>query len=254
MRIGFPFPLSSNYLYNSSKDEIEWDMTKPFIVDSFPLKGMITRQWHNDNLLQGIEMSSAGFKGHEGSPLFDENGFILGMHISNSNYESNDSNNYPKAVFGNSITSNIITQFLLENGIKFYQMEDGKEVIYNENSKSFSIPKPPVPTFYLSGENESSIQVSQVYMEIDNKIMVDYNEPFKVAINKMDSNSKKEGVALVQFSTDGENEIFITEENAGSVSYLEKNNNHQLKVMKKEAKSNNWKVRASGRVGKGIST
>lgn len=82
-------------------------------------------------------------------------------------------------------------------------------------------------------------------MIIGDKVVVDYNEPLKVAVGKTDEHSKKDGMAHVQFSIDGQNEIFITEENAGNVKHTEKNNNYELKVSKKEFKSENWKVKAS---------
>jgi hypothetical protein len=240
MRLGYPFPESSNYFLNKIEDQIEWDLTKPFVLDSFPLKGIITRKYVNANEIDVIEMNSAGFKGHEGSPLFDENGLIYGMHFSNSNFSNSDNTFYPNALFGNCITSKIITDFLSENGIKYYQIENGKEVIYNDN---FQFMKEPlVPTIFMSGEDESSVKIYELNMTIDNQLLVDYKEPFQVGINKMDGDSKKESAALAQFSLDGKNEIFITEENAGSVKFLTKDNNYKLSVLKKEVSSSKWKV------------
>jgi hypothetical protein len=245
MRLGFPFPQSINYLYNNSIDQIEWDMSTQFIVDSFPLKGIITRQLYNANHLIEVEMSTPGYKGHEGSPLFDERGNIHGMHCTNFNLGLDNGNNYPSSVFGYCISSYVITQFLTDLGIKFYQIEDEKEVIYNENSTKAVIPEPLLPTVFIEGNNEGSIHVKQIKMGIGDQIIVDYNEPFQVAIGRMDKSSNKSSSALVQFAVDGQNEIFITEENAGNVSYLEKNNNYQLEVIKKEIKSLKWKVKAS---------
>jgi hypothetical protein len=240
MRLGYPFPESPNYLFNKIEDQIEWDLTKPFVLDSFPLKGIITRKYINANLIDVIEMNSAGFKGHEGSPLFDENGLIYGMHFSNSNFSNSDNTIQPNASFGNCITSKIITDFLLENGIKYYQIENGKETVYNEN---FEFMKEPLSaTTFISGEGESSVNIYELNMTIGNQVVVDYQEPFQVGINKMDRDSKKEGAALAQFSLDGKNEIFITEENAGSVKFLTKDNDYKLSVLKKEVSSSKWKV------------
>jgi hypothetical protein len=245
MRLGYPFPHSSNYLFNSSLDQIEWDINKPFLIDSFPIKGMITRLWKNPEFLEEIEMSTPGYKGHEGSPLFNEDGHIYGIHTTNSAFNQHDDKNYPNAIFGRCISSNIITDFLKELGVKFYQIENGKEVVYNENNTLSINPPQLVPTFYIAGDGESSLHVSQVKMIVGDKVVVDYNEPLKVAVGKTDEHSKKDGMAHVQFSIDGRNEIFITEENAGNVKHTEKNNNYELKVSKKVFKSENWKVKAS---------
>jgi hypothetical protein len=245
MRLGFPFPLSSNYIYNNATDEIEWDMTLPFIIDSFPLKGIVTRQFYDNNMVVGVEIDTPGYKGHEGSPLFDEKGYIYGIHCLNASFESNEGSINPKPIFGSCISAKIITQFLLDLGVKFYQIENGKEIIYNEKGDKPILPKQLLPTVYLAGDNESSIHVKEVKMEIGGQIVVDYKEPFQVAIGKTDQDSKKDGVALVQFSVDGQNEVFITEENAGNVSHLQKDNYYKLNVIKKEVSSPKWKIKAS---------
>lgn len=245
MLLGFPFPGSSNYLYNQAADEIEWNMTTPFIIDSFPLKGLITRQLYNNSILAAIELSISGYKGHEGSPLFDEHGTIYGMHCINSNAMSGESKVENIPIFSQCISSTVITQFLQELGVKFYKIENGKEVVYNENGHKPVPPKQILPTVYISGDGESSVHVKEIRTEIGGQVIVDYKEPFQVAVGKTDEGSRKEGVALVQFATDGTDEIFISEENAGNVSHLNRNNYYKLNVLKKEVTSPNWKVKVS---------
>jgi len=245
MRLGFPFPRNSNHSYNQSADEIGWDKKVPFIIDSFPLKGIITRNLYSNNLFIGVELNTPGYKGHEGSPLFDEYGSIFGMHCTNSTQGDGENYNNPTPSFGQCISSSAITQFLLELGVKFYQVEEGKEVVYNEKGNKPVFQKKLLPSVYISGEGESSIHVKEIRAEIRGKVVVDYKEPFQVAIGKTDDGSKKEGSALIQFSLDGKNEIFISEENAGNVSLLEKNSLFKLKVTKKMISSPKWKIKVS---------
>lgn len=71
---GFAFPYFNNYKYNKETDRIEWTnegitTSKPFNVD-----GMVARKL-KDQLL----MTTPGYDGMSGGPVFDEDGRICGM-------------------------------------------------------------------------------------------------------------------------------------------------------------------------------
>lgn len=246
MLLGYPSDGNENYKFDKLKDEIEWDMTKQFIADTFPIKSIITRKFYEDNNISHIEIGSFAYNGHEGSPLFDCCGHIYGMHIANKEIGSlrNDKTSLIQK-FSISVSSQIITQFLKEIGVKFYQIEGDKEVAYNNDGKIPVLPKQLMPTVYLSGDEGSSIHVQEIMMKIGNEIIVDYKEPFQVAVGETDKGSRKDGAAIIQFSVNGDNEIFINEENAGSITHLHKNDSYELKVIKKEVSTNNWKLKAS---------
>lgn len=246
MLLGYPYDGYENYKFNELNDEIEWDMTKPFIADTLPIKTIITRKFHENNIISHIEIGSIAYKGHEGSPLFDCNGHIYGMHMENREIRSqiSEKNNLFQKL-SISVSSQIITQFLNEIGVKFYQIEEDKEVIYNNDGKIPVLPKQLMPTVYISGEEGSAVHVQEIMMKIGDETIVDYKKPFEVAVGKTDEGSRKDGSAIIQFSVNGDNEIFINEENAGSITHLDKEDYYELKVIKKKISSINWKLKAS---------
>ena len=246
MLLGYPFDGIENYKFDAVKDEIEWDMTNPFFAESFPLKSIITKKFYDNNNVSHIEIGSFGYDGHEGSPLFDCNGYIYGMHIENRDLKS-----YRKDKTGLiqkcsvSVSSQIITQFLRELGVKYYQIEGDNEVVYNNDGKTPVMPKPLMPTVFISGSEGSSIHVQEIVMTIGENTVVDYKEPFQVAVGETDKGSRKDGAAMIQFSPNGDNEIFINEENAGNITHLLRNDHYELKVIKKQVSTDDWKLKAS---------
>ena len=135
-RLGFPFPEYSNFKYDVATDEIMFDNTKPVNVPIFPLDGIVTRNVAEGTEIMGIEMSTPGLRGQSGGPLFDENGIIYGMQqstkhlhlgfdIENKEIISGGSkkkiNDYAFLHLGQCIRVDIITSFLKEHNIKYYE-------------------------------------------------------------------------------------------------------------------------------------
>lgn len=136
-RLGYPFPEFNNYNYNHEADDIEWSNVGNSNIPRFPVDGMVTRFVgdQNNNII-GIELSTPGFMGHSGGPLFDKNGKIYGMQfatrhlhmgfdINNENVMINGKpeviNNQPFLHVGNCITANSIKEFLDKFGIEYFE-------------------------------------------------------------------------------------------------------------------------------------
>ena len=136
-RVGYPFPEFNNYNYNHEADDIEWSNVGNTNIPRFPVEGMVTRFVGNEkNEIIGIELSTPGFKGHSGGPLFDKDGKVYGMQfatrhlhmgfdINNANVMINGKpeliNNQPFLHVGNCITANAIKEFLEKFNIEYFE-------------------------------------------------------------------------------------------------------------------------------------
>lgn len=136
-RVGYPFPEFNNYNYNHETDDIEWSNVGNHNIPRFPVEGMVTRFVGNENAeIIGIELSTPGFMGHSGGPLFDKDGKIYGMQfvtrhlhmgfdINNLNMIVNGKeqtiNNQPFLHVGNCITGNSIKEFLDRFNIEYFE-------------------------------------------------------------------------------------------------------------------------------------
>jgi hypothetical protein len=79
-RLGFPFPEFRNYRYDVDREDIQWTKEGRATTPRFPSDGMVTRMVGGPDGLVGMEMSTAGFRGQEGGPVFDEKGVVYGMY------------------------------------------------------------------------------------------------------------------------------------------------------------------------------
>ena len=135
-RLGFPFPEFTNFRYNEANDDIEW--TGDGLIDTprFPLEGMITRHLGDEEKVYGIEMSTPGLLGQSGGPLFDADGLVYGMQFSTKHLhlgfdlenkeisiqgKIKKINDYSFIHLGQCIHVNVITEFLKEKGVKYYE-------------------------------------------------------------------------------------------------------------------------------------
>lgn len=135
-RLGFPFPEFTNFRYNEANDDIEW--TGDGLIDTprFPLEGMITRHLGDEGKVYGIEMSTPGLLGQSGGPLFDADGLVYGMQFSTKHLhlgfdlenkeisiqgKIKKINDYSFIHLGQCIHVNVITEFLKEKGVKYYE-------------------------------------------------------------------------------------------------------------------------------------
>ncbi len=134
-RLGYAFPEFNNYKINS-EDKLIFTNQGNTNVPIFPIDGIITRLVKDQNQIYGIEMSTPGFNGQSGAPLFDQNGIIYGMQNLTKHYhlgfdiinqEINIRGNkkiisdYPFLNLGQSIHVNIIKEFLKNNNIHFFE-------------------------------------------------------------------------------------------------------------------------------------
>ena len=102
----------------------------------FPIDGIITRLVKDENQICAIEMSTPGFNGQSGAPLFNNNGLVYGMQsltkhfhlgfdISNQEIRVGPNkkivSNYPFISLGQCLHANIIKDFLKQNNITFYE-------------------------------------------------------------------------------------------------------------------------------------
>lgn len=79
-RLGFPFPEFKNYEYDIETDNIQWTKEGRATMPRFPLNGMVSRLVGGPDGIVGVELSTPGYRGQEGGPLFDENGVVYGMY------------------------------------------------------------------------------------------------------------------------------------------------------------------------------
>ena len=84
-RLGYAFPEFTNYKVDS-EDRLVFTDQGNKNVPLFPIDGIITRFVKDDNQVYGIEMSTPGFNGQSGAPLFDVNGNIYGMQSLTKHY------------------------------------------------------------------------------------------------------------------------------------------------------------------------
>ncbi len=135
-RLGFPFPEFTNFQYNAIADDIEWITEGRTETPRFPIEGMLTRHLMHENEIAGIELSTPGLRGQSGGPLFNHEGLICGMQsgtnhlhlgfdMKNFEYKINGRTikvtNQPFLHVGHCVHVDIITKFLRENNIKFYE-------------------------------------------------------------------------------------------------------------------------------------
>jgi hypothetical protein len=133
-RLGFPFPEFTNFHYNHSTDDIEWNREGNPRSPSFPIEGIITRLISQNGQIGGIEMSSPGLRGQSGGPLFDPDGIIYGMQSSTrhlhlgfdlENFElpvgahTKKITNMPFLHVGQCIHVDVIKEFLSQHKVKF---------------------------------------------------------------------------------------------------------------------------------------
>ena len=135
-RLGYPFPEFTNFRYNSSTDDIEWNTTGRVNSPSFPIDGIVTRLVGDASGITGVEMSTPGLRGQSGGPLFDTNGIIYGMQSATRhlhlgfdiedhevlvNGRKRRISNYPFLNVGQCVHVDIIKAFLREKGVTFYE-------------------------------------------------------------------------------------------------------------------------------------
>jgi ribosomal protein S16 len=127
-RLGFPFPEFKNFMYDADQDEIAWTNEGAKTSPRFPTEGMVTRLIGADNRIVGIEMSTPGYTGQNGGPLFDEKGIVHGMQ---SDVGSLD--------LGHCVHGDIIKQFLQDEGVKYYTDEKTPKVKLDKLDLSYII-------------------------------------------------------------------------------------------------------------------
>ena len=134
-RLGFPFSEFHDYAYDAETDELDWVPEGRTVSPRFPIDGMVTRFLANPQGIYGIEMSTPGFIGQSGGPLFDEDGIVCGMqYATNHLYLGFDVENYrtvehgrekmvsshPFLHVGQCIDAEAIKAFLTEHRIEHY--------------------------------------------------------------------------------------------------------------------------------------
>ena len=134
-RLGFAFPEFNNYKIDSNNN-LTFTNQGNANTPLFPTDGIITRLVKDEKQIYGIELSTAGFKGQSGAPLFDTNGKIYGLQSLTKHFHigfdivnkeiSIDGNkkiisNYPFIHLGQCIHLNIIKEFLQNNNINFFE-------------------------------------------------------------------------------------------------------------------------------------
>lgn len=134
-RLGYAFPEFNNYKIDS-EDNLTFTNQGNTSVPLFPIDGIVTRLVKDDKQICAIEMSTPGFNGQSGAPLFDTNGIVYGMQNLTKHYHlgfdiTNQEvhigankkivSNYPFINLGQCLHINIIKDFLNQNNIKFYE-------------------------------------------------------------------------------------------------------------------------------------
>lgn len=134
-RLGFAFPEFNNYKIDSD-DKLVFTNKGNQNLPLFPIDGIITRLVRDENNTYGIELSTPGFNGQSGAPLFDEKGIVYGMQymtkhlhlgfdITNQEIRIGNSkkiiDNYPFVNLGQCLHVNIIKDFLKQNNIPFHE-------------------------------------------------------------------------------------------------------------------------------------
>lgn len=134
-RLGYAFPEFTNYKIDS-EDRLVFTNKGNTNVPIFPIDGIVTRLVKDENQIFGVEMSTPGFNGQSGAPLFDNRGIIYGMQSLTKHYHlgfdmvNKEVNvrgnkriisNYPFINLGQCLHINIIKEFLKQNNINFYE-------------------------------------------------------------------------------------------------------------------------------------
>jgi len=134
-RLGFAFPEFNNYKITSD-DTLTFTDQGNTNVPLFPIDGIITRLVKDEKQIFGIEMSTPGFNGQSGAPLFDTNGIVYGMQSLTKHYHlgfditnqvvnvgTNKKivSNYPFINLGQCLHINIIKDFLKQNNVTYYE-------------------------------------------------------------------------------------------------------------------------------------
>lgn len=134
-RLGYAFPEFNNYKIDSN-DSLIFTNQGNTNVPLFPIDGIVTRLVKDEKQIFGIEMSTPGFNGQSGAPLFDNKGtvygmqyltkhFHLGFDITNQEVHIGTNkkiiSNYPFVNLGQCLHANIIKDFLKQNNITFYE-------------------------------------------------------------------------------------------------------------------------------------
>ena len=133
-RLGYAFPEFNNYKIDSNEDKLVFTSFGNQNVPTFPIDGIVTRLVKDENQIFGIELSTPGFNGQSGAPLFDTNGTIYGMqsltkhfHLGfdivnqeiRSGLDKKIVSNYPFINLGQCLHLNIIKDFLKANNINY---------------------------------------------------------------------------------------------------------------------------------------
>lgn len=135
-RLGYPFPEYTGYLYDMSKDCIDWEPNGNLATPRFPIEGMLTRHISGQKgEVMGFELSTPGLCGQSGGPLFNADGVVYGMqsktrHLHLGFDMTNETmliqgkrqviNNQPFLHVGECVHVDIIKSFLTENSIRHY--------------------------------------------------------------------------------------------------------------------------------------
>jgi len=135
-RLGFPFPEFNNFKYDIDTDNIVWTNEGQRTMPRFPGEGMVTRLVGSPEGIVGVEMSTPGFKGQNGGPLFDQRGVIYGMHSGTS-----------KLNLGMSIHVDTIKAFMKQEKVKYEtdgpDRVSSPQIVLSESMLSRMAPSDP---------------------------------------------------------------------------------------------------------------
>ena len=109
-RLGYPFPEFSNYKYDAEKDTILWTAEGKKTSPRFALEGMVTRLVSTGVEISGFELSTPGYEGMAGGPVFDKDGLVHGMYVSNT-----------KLGFAHCVHMDSIKAFMKQEGVYFLE-------------------------------------------------------------------------------------------------------------------------------------
>ena len=128
-RLGYPFPEFRNFKYDAEKDDIVWTAEK-LRSPRFPAEGMVTRLiGEQDGEIIGIELSTPGYKGASGGPLFDQRGLVYGMQTGVSPIN-----------LGQCVHIDIIKGMLNKEGVKYYEDQYGAKNFGDQSFISMGEP------------------------------------------------------------------------------------------------------------------
>lgn len=137
-RLGYPFSEFTDYSYDAEADLLEWTPNGPVIAPRFPIDGMVTRFLGDKTRVYGIEMSTPGFLGQSGAPLFDEDAVVCGMQFATHHLylgfdiegmkvfnrgQEKKVSNQPFLHVGQCVDAAVIKEFLDEHNIEYFVAE-----------------------------------------------------------------------------------------------------------------------------------